>query len=57
MILKESTTLIRDGYRYKHTKCYSVVDDEGYTLKRFNTLNEAKAFITDYKRKAAQNGK
>jgi len=49
MKILESETLIRDGYRFKHTKSWAITDNEGYVIKRFKTRAEAKKFILEYK--------
>lgn len=49
MKIRESTTLIRDGKRFKHTKSYSLLDDEGHTLKKFKHVNDVKAYIISLK--------
>lgn len=49
MKILESETLIRDGYRFKHTKSWAITDNDGYVIKRFKTRVEAKKFILEYK--------
>ena len=49
MKIRESSTVIRDGYRFKHRKSWAILDDEGYVIKKFDTLKDAKAFVINYK--------
>lgn len=49
MKILESETLIRDGYRFKHTRSWAIADNDGYVIKRFKTRAEAKKFILEYK--------
>lgn len=50
MKILENETLIRDGYRFKHTKSWAITDDDGYVIKRFKTRAEAKDFIINYRK-------
>ena len=45
MKIKESSMVIRDGYRFKHRKSWAILDDDGYVVKRFEKRHEVLEYI------------
>lgn len=45
MKVKESSTIIRDGNRYKHKRSWAILDDDGYVIKRFEKKSGAIEFL------------
>ena len=48
MKIRESSTAIRDGRRFKQSKSWAILDDDGTVIKKFTSLEDAKEFVIDY---------
>ena len=49
MKIKENSTIIRDGRKFKHFKSWAILDDDNHVIKKFDTMKEAKTFIIEFK--------